>query len=166
MSNNALVLQWKGEILSDYLIQKIAELLTVNRVTIPEMLTIKYVDEESIAKILIRDAAQSTVVVKNTSDDEEAIKNAVIYIGERFKESLSSANKHGDALMFAIELLDAAIVAKRSISFTGVRSDNELLAAIKILSKTTGVIPSALAKKYHFSQKIVDVIKEVHNKIL
>lgn len=165
MSNNAIVLQWKGEPLSDYLIQKIAELLIVNRVCIPEMLTAKYVDEEGIAKILIRDTAQSTVVVKNTNDDEEAIRNAVIYIGERFKNTLTSANKHGDALMFTIELLDAAIVAKRSISFTGVGSDNELLTAIKVLSETTGVIPPALVKKYHFSQKIVDVIKEVYHKV-
>lgn len=165
MSNNALVLQWKGELLPDYLTQKIAELLIINRICIPEMLTIKYIDEEGIAKILIRDTAQSTVVVKNTSDDEEAIKNAVIYIGERFKDTLISANKHGDVLLFAIELLDAAIVAKRGISFTGVGSNNELLTAIKILSETTGVIPTALAKKYHFSQKIVDVIKEVYNKV-
>lgn len=165
MSNNALVLQWKGELLPDYLTQKIAELLVINRICIPEMLTIKYIDEEGIAKILIRDTAKSTVVVKNTNDDEEAIRNAVIYIGERFRDALTSANKHGSALTFTIELLDAAIVAKRSISFTGVGSDNELLTAIKILSETTGVIPSALVKKYHFSQKIVDVIKEVYHKV-
>jgi len=167
-TNNALVLLWKGENLPDYLVKKVAEILITNGVCMPEMLTIKYKDENSVADALLRDTLLRDVnvmtVQKDVDEVAEAVKQAVIYIGRRFENSLTGANGPiGNIATFAIELSNAVSTAKRNMSFIGVGSKDELLTAIKILSETKAVIPSSLAKKYHFTQNVVDVIKKVYN---
>ena len=163
MKNNALILMWNGNSLPDYLIGKIAEILTTNNVCIPEMLTIKLKDEEAIAKALIRDSSTIQISQPKNEDVSEAVKSAVVYIGTRFADSLRMANGAASNMVtFAVELTNAVISAKRNISFVGVGSNDELLTAIEILSTTNAIIPSSLAKKYHFSQNVVNVIKKVY----
>lgn len=162
MKNNALILLWKGEDLSDYLVQKVAEFLVLNGICTPEMLTIKYKDEDGVANALLRDVSQATVVSTVKTDDvevEQAVKNAVIYIGERFKDSL----RRVEILNFTIELYNAVTTARRNISFVGVGTKDELLTAVEILSTANATIPSSLAKKYHFTQDVIKVIKKVYN---
>lgn len=156
MKNNALVLLWKGEDLPDYLVKKIAEILITNGICIPEMLTIKYTDETTLSNILINTANEKPSDIASA----EAIKNSVIYIGERFKQYLGTANLS----MFTLELADAVSYAKRKMSFVGIGSEDELLTAIKILSTLKGTIPHSLVRKYHFTQEVVDVIKNVYHK--
>lgn len=163
MKNNALILLWKGENLPDYLVKKIAEILTTNGICIPEMLTIKYKDEDGVTNALLRDT-NSTICVKKESDVSEAIRNAVIYISKRFEASLKGTNGPvGNIAMFALELSSAVTAARHNMSFIGVGTNDELLTAIEILSTSTAVIPASLAKKYHFNQNVVDVIKKVYN---
>lgn len=163
-ANNALVLIWKGDQLPDYLVNKVAEVLIANKVCIPEMLTIKVLDEEAVTNALLnRVSTDNVTVVKTENDLAEAVKQAVIYIGKRFEASLTGTNGPiGNVAAFAIELSNAVSTAMRNTSFIGVGSNDELLTAIEILSTTNAVIPPSLAKKYHFTQNVVDVIKKVY----
>lgn len=164
MNNNALIVLWNGKNLPDYLVQQIAEVLTTNGICIPEMLTIKYMDETSVSHALIRDVeVEPIVATQDESAQQAAIKSAVIYIGTRFKTALAS-KEFDNNIAFAIELYNAVADAKkRNISFVETERDDKLLTAVKIISEETGTIPAALARKYHFTQSVVNVIKKVYN---
>jgi hypothetical protein len=165
-ANNALVLLWKGDQLPDYLVKKVAEVLITNSVCIPEMLTIKVMDEDAVTNALLNkvSASNNVTVVKNENELAEAVKQAVIYIGKRFEASLNGTNGPiGNIALFAIELSNAVAIARRNTSFIGVGTADELLTAIEILSTTNAVVPTTLAKKYHFTQNVVDIIKKVYN---
>ena len=165
MKNNALVLLWKGNAIPDYLIKEIAEILASKKVCMPELLTIVSKDDDAIASALIKDiCAKGEETTISSTSTQDAINNAVIYIGERFKNSLSGTNGPiGNVAIFAIELSNAVATSRRNISFVGVGTNDELLTAIEILSTVNGKIPSNLAKKYHFTQNVVEVIKKIYN---
>ena len=165
-ANNALILLWAGESIPDYMVQKVAEVLITGGLCIPEMLTIKYKDENSIANALLRDdlSKDGIIIEKKSTGTPEEVKQAIIYIGERFKASLSGTNSSsGNLAMFAIELNNAVITARRNISFTGVGSQDELLTAIEIISTVDAIVPQSLVRKYHFTQNVIDVIKKIYN---
>ena len=167
VNNNALVLLWMGENLPDYLVEKIAEILLNNGICIPEMLTIKYKDEDGLANTLIRDANTNKIqfeTVDNSNNIAEAVKQSVIYIGKRFEASLKGTN--GNLALFALELNAACISARDIISFSGTNSGTEILKAVEILATTDAIIPSPLAKKYHFTQNVVEVIKKVYQRTI
>lgn len=155
MSNNALILLWKGQNLPENLVKKIAEVLLTNQVCIPEMLTIKYKDEESVANALIRDCNATVTTITTENSVSEAVKQAVIYIGTRFEKTLNVPN--GDLTAFAIKLL-LAFQDEKSISST-----HELYNAVEIIATSKAVIPHTLARKYHFTQKVCDIIKKIYN---
>lgn len=161
-NNNALVILWKGKELPDYLAQKVAEILITNGICIPEMLTMKYMDEESVAKALVRDNANRINVFDEDRKDiiAETVKQSVIYIGKRFEASLTGTN--GNLAQFAIELKNAIMDTRNSTVFNAVGTEPQLLKAVEIIATTTAIIPAALAKKYHFSQNVVEVIKMVY----
>lgn len=165
-NNNALIVLWKGDAIPDYLVQKIAEVLTLNGVCTPEMLTIKYKDEEGIANALLRDiktypTLQATI---GNLTAAESVKQAVIYIGTRFENSLTGTN--GNLAAFALELSVAVNMAKSKVVIEATEMSDDpykrLIKAIDILSTTNAVIPANLAKKYHFTQNVVEVIKRVY----
>lgn len=159
-ANNALIILWQGSKISDYQIGKIMEQLVLSGIAEQQNITVVYKDEDSIANALLRDSAKKGLTVIKTEEPKvnlEAIKNAVIYVGKRFEVSLASTN--ADLTLFAIELAQTANAAKT----TGY--EPELLTAIEILSTTSGEIPKSIAKKYHFTQAVVNVIQKVYNKI-
>ena len=161
MSNNALVLLWKGQNLSDNLIKKIAEVLLTNEVCIPEMLTIKYKDEESVANALIRDCVFMSQDIDEENPDRalEAVKQAVIYIGTRFRSTLSVPN--GDLTAFTIELSLAFRDEKNMEEIES--STHALYNAVEIIATKKAIIPHTLARKYHLTQKVCDIIKKIYN---
>lgn len=161
MSNNALILLWKGQNLPDNLIKKIAEVLLTNQVCIPEMLTIKYKDEESVANALIRDCNTTATIITPENGVSEAVKQAVIYIGTRFEKTLNVPN--GDLTAFTIELSLAFRDEKGVISFEDANPTRELYNAVEIIATEKAVIPRTLARKYHFTQKVCDIIKKIYN---
>ena len=166
MKNNAVVLLWKGKNIPDYIVEKVAEILINSGVCIPEMLTIKVLDDDAVAKAVVREVSSVNVEssIKTDCNLAEAVKQSVIYIGKRFEASLKGTNgASGNIGMFAIELTNAVRTERYNTSFIGVGTNNELLTAIEILSTTNAVIPASLAKKYHFSQDVVEIIKKVHH---
>lgn len=162
MNSHALVIMWNGDDLPDYISQKIGEMLIVNNISKAENVTVVYKDANGIASSLLRDL--TNLRQDNDADaTAEAIRNAAIYIGKRFEASLTSTNSIGNLTTFAIELSNAVTLARRSLSFTSVGSSDELLSAIEILSTKEGTIPSAIARKYHITQNVINVIKKVYN---
>lgn len=151
MSNNALILLWKGQNLPENLVKKIAEVLLTNQICIPEMLTIKYKDEESVANALIRDCNTTATIITSENGVSEAVKQAVIYIGTRFEKTLNAP--HGDLTAFTIEL---SLAVKSEI-------ERSVYNAVEIIATMKTVIPNTLARKYHFTQKVCDIIKKIYN---
>lgn len=157
MKNNALILLWKGEAIPDYLVEKIAEILISNGVSIPEMLKIKYKDEDGIANALLN--AVHTEVTVTPEEPTEAVKNAIIYIGKRFEYSLTGTN--GNLGLFALELSNAYTAERKFISLIG--TGRELVNAVKILATTNITIPKTFANKHHITNNVIEVIKKVYN---
>lgn len=165
MSNNyhALVLVWMGNNLPDYVVEQLVSVLSKNNVTIPELTVAKYFDNQSIAKTLIANTqlvatVDDTVLEAPAVDQEEAVKNAIIYIGKRFENALKTSY-----IQFTIELIDAVEKEKNTVSFN-LLNKSELLTAIELLATTQWKVPRTFTKRYHFTENVVDVIREVYTK--
>lgn len=170
MLNNkhAIVILYSGSEMPDYIGQKIGELLITSGLTIPENVTIVYKDQESVSKALIRDAINTVPSIKfetkNSDDLAEAIKSAIIYIGERFKGTLANAN--GNMVLFVLELTSALMEERDNNSFNFLNlTGDQLRKAVEIISTNEYIIPTTLARKYHFTKSVVDAIKSVYSKI-
>lgn len=154
---HAIVIIWNGNEPTSDVISAIGQVLVDRNVCIPECMQLTYKDCAGIEDSLLKDV----INVQHTElQDEEAIKNAVIYIGERFKDSLSSTN--GELFIFAAELINGYRNEKRQMSFIGVGSRSELCTAVEIIATTKGIIPPHLAKKYHFTNKVIEIIKSAY----
>jgi len=167
-NKNALVLLWTGNDLPDYLVTKIAEILTANRITVPELLKVVYKDQEGLAQCLVREANGVSTVKFDVTDDSlaKAIEQAVTYIGKRFEASLTNAK--GNLVQFAIELQSALSQARSNIGFNSLNmlsetDDKALIKAVELLSTVPATIPAPLAKKYHITKSVCDVIKQIYN---
>lgn len=165
---NALVIFWTGNDMPDYLVGKIAETLTTNGVTVPELLKVVYKDQEGLTKCLIHEANSVSTIKFDITDDSlaKALEQAIIYIGKRFEVSL--ANAKGNLVPFAIELQSALSKARSNIGFNILNmsedtDDRALIKAVELISTTSAVVPASLAKKYHMTKNVFDVIKQIHN---
>lgn len=157
---HALVFLWSGAQPSNEIIEAIADVLITRGMCIPELLTAIYKDENGIAN----DILHTTTLQKHSEKDEiaEAVKNAVVYIGKRFENALTNEN----LTAFVVELANSVQLAKRDLDFKSIASSGiELLNAIEIISTANAIIPVTLAKKYHFTDEVVKIIKEVYHKI-
>lgn len=154
--SNALIAYWSGNNIPDHLTEKIAELLIINNICKPEDLKIIYKDEKGIAETLLKDIVPFTPQAHEfTTVNREAVKNAIIYIGENFALSLVHAKKTGNLVPFMCKL----IYEYRK------KTDNRLMAAVEILSTKDATIPQSLIEKYNFSQNIINIIKEVYHSV-
>lgn len=167
-NKNALVILWTGNDMPDYLVEKIAETMTTSGITVPELMKIIYKDQEGLAQCLVREANGVSTVKFDVADNDlaKAIEQAVIYIGKRFEVSLASAK--GNLIPFAIELQSALSKARSNVGFNFLNmvadtDDKALIKAVELLSTIPAVIPASLAKKYHITKSVCDVIKQIHN---
>lgn len=161
MKTNAVVILWQGAALPDYLTQKIGEIFIANGISSTGDLTIKVMDEDSVAKAILRDAKPKINFEANANNEVEAIKNAVIFIGTKFEESLAKFKYN--SLPFTTQLVDAVRDAKRNNSFVGVGFENVLLNAVSIIATSTVKIPQNLRRQYNFTEDVVTVIKNVNS---
>jgi hypothetical protein len=149
---HALVMLWTGNSISDETIKQVATTLVQSKVTIPELLTCVYKDEVGIA--------DSIVNIPVSGFKEEAVKQSVIYIGKRFNNALTNTN--GDLSTFAAQLSNACTIDKLNSQWNNCSDESELLKAVEIISTTDSIIPQTLARQYHFSQRVVSIIKQVY----
>lgn len=155
MNNYALVLLWRGRELPEYLVEKIAEVLTTNGICVPELLNAVYKDGDGIVNSLLKDIKIKDV---HCTEEQSAIRQAVIYIGEKFKahmkESVSS---------FAIAVATSYHTAMMRRS---TEEDIALINAIKLLATTSEAIPLTLVEKYRLTTARLQVIKDVYNSVI
>ena len=162
VNNHALILLWRGKNLPDYLLEKIGEVLTVNGVTVPELLKATYMDQEGIAQALVRDSGKIIFDVDSVEDETlTAINNAIVYIGERYKSLLS----HKQYLGFAVTLSGDVNKANINTSFNVENineNDKALLNAVEILA-TSNLNNTEITKKYNISKQVLNIITQVYN---
>ena len=153
---HALILMWDGKELSEDALSQIATVLVQRKITVPELLSSVYKDAEGIAESLVKEV----VNIKAEAEDNaaEALKAAIIYIGKRFEVALTNTN---DLSTFAAELSNACTIDRVEMRWNG-GAKSELLKAVDIISEADAIIPPSLARKYHFSSRVVAIIKQVH----
>lgn len=171
-NKNAVVLLWTGNDLPDYLVEKLAELLTTSGICVPELLKARVYDQQGINDALIRDLSKEDIIpqvfVGENQENKTAdvIKNAVIYIGKRFEATLMNAK--GNYIPFALSLDEAVREARTTASFNilspELMENRALLEAIEALATKKAMIPTNFAKKYHVTQTVVDIVAQVYNK--
>ena len=163
---NALCLLWVGNEIPDRLVISIKDLLVGNGITIPEMLTIVYKDEDGIAQSLIKEANGVSTIRFDITDKttEDAFRRALAYIGERFEVSLS--NTKAGLVPFALDLQSQLSKARNNISFNPMfvkREDKLLNDAITLIATTNIPIPQGLKKKLRITEEVRDTIKQIYN---
>lgn len=156
-SHNALILLWTGRQITDRAMEEIVTVLANHRIAIPELVTAVYKDEQAIANSVIRDSDGTThmdVTIQQENADK-AFRTAIVYIGERYKNLLMSAN--GNYASFAFKLT----TDMNSAFING--NDIELKNACEIIANARVIVSSKFMKENHFSENAVNVIRQVYN---
>ena len=114
--------------------------------------TIVYKDSEAIADAVLAAERGSSISIplNNDSSSQEKIVAAVAHIGKYFAEDISKCKKTRDYTPLALHLI---VECDR---------DQTIHKSVEILATESGVISKDIAKKYGFTEKIVEVIKSVY----
>jgi len=144
-----IVVAFNGTEPTDRLITSIKALVEASRCATGNTCKISVISEEELYRV-----AASTITLapqpSPRSIEQQAIEAAVVYIGEKFADSLVGRNK--SIPVFQARLSACLTHAKMY------GTDDELLNAVNILLTHNGKIPASLAKKYGFSQTVLDSI--------
>lgn len=159
---HALVFMWTGNEISEDSIVAMSNYFVQKGYTSEELLSVHYKDDIEIASSIITSAKQVCAGAAQTTA-EEAIHNAVIYIGERFEGSLADTKTLGSLVNFALALQPEASKAYAKDERLRNHDETCLVNAIEILSTATGTIPTTLAKKYHITRGVISIIKQIYN---
>ena len=121
-------------------------------ITNTDDVTIVYKDSEAIANAVLAAEQVSSISIplNNDSSSQEKIVAAVAHIGKYFAEDISKCKKTRDYTPFALHLI---VECDR---------DQTIHKSVEILATESGVISKDIAKKYGFTEKIVEVIKSVY----
>lgn len=151
MKNNVVVLVWEGSSLSNYLAEKLAEIIIANGLADKDKVSLIYEDNAKEVK--------PTDIILFENNTSQEIKQAVVYIGTKFHKEITSLNDFAISLTIAYKNAKSA----QQTMFSG-EQDRALIQAVRIISTVKGEINKTLAKKYNFSQDVVNIIKEVYTK--
>ena len=114
--------------------------------------TIVYKDSEAIANAILAAEKDSSISIHlgNDASSQEKIVAAVAHIGKYFAEDISKCKKTRDYAPFALHLI---VECDR---------DQTIHKSVEILATESGVISKDIARKYGFTEKIIEVIKSVY----
>ena len=115
--------------------------------------TIVYKDAESISDAILAAEKIPSIHVHASVEDsssQERIVAAVAHIGKYFAEDISKCKKTRDYTPFALHLI---VECDR---------DQTIHKSVKILATEDGLISRDIARKYGFTEKVVEVIKSVY----
>lgn len=167
INNYALVIIWEGREMPTPMITEIANVLVSNGVATPELLTMKQLDSDELAKAIINHSIVKKAVVDNDIPEKDHVKEAVMFIGKRFESTLANAN--GNYVPFALSLSNALREAKNTLSFNSLSpnhaNERAIVNAVEIIATKKDTISTTLARKYHFNQKVVDVIAQIYKSV-
>lgn len=148
-----LTVLYNGKELPDAAAAMIAAcLVDMKVITDVNQCTIVYKDSEAIADAVLaaEKASSISIPLNNDASSQEKIVAAVAHIGKYFAEDISKCKKTRDYTPFALHLL---VECDR---------DQTIHKSVEILATESGVISKDIARKYGFTEKIVEVIKSVY----
>lgn len=148
-----LTVLYNGKELPDAAAAMIAAcLVDMKVITDVNQCTIVYKDSEAIANAILAAEKDSSISIPlgNDASSQEKIVAAVAHIGKYFAEDISKCKKTRDYTPFALHLL---VECDR---------DQTIHKSVEILATESGVISKDIARKYGFTEKIVEVIKSVY----
>jgi hypothetical protein len=157
-TKNAIVILYEGQMPDDSTVAEIANVLELDRVCDINTLTIKCLDEESVAKALVNTGVlkNATVVVKDEKKLSErtkkvaALENAVTYIKGLFSKDIENKG------VFGLVLYD---VARHSVGETR----TQLYNAIEIIAKADKATAHNLKlENLGIFSQIADTTKKVY----
>lgn len=154
LNKNALIIMWVGNEPSDAIVEAIKDILVTTNTTVPEMLTIVYKDEDGMASSLIQDVQKEIKEIDVKVIDH--IKWAVEQIGTMFADELKEADVNIIPFTSKFQKVILEYLWMNHTQYEGIFN------AAKIIATSRGVIPKALAKKYHFSENICKCIKQIY----
>lgn len=149
----SLTVLYNGKELPDAAAAMIAAcLVDMKVITDVNQCTIVYKDSEAIANAILAAENLPKVEVSHINDvsSQERIVAAVAHIGKYFAEDISKCKKTRDYTPFALHLI---VECDR---------DQTIHKSVEILATESGVISKDIARKYGFTEKIVEVIKSVY----
>ena len=150
----SLTVLYNGKELPDAAAAMIAAcLVDMKVITDVNQCTIVYKDSEAIANAILAAEKIPSIHVHASVEDsssQEKIVAAVAHIGKYFAEDISKCKKTRDYTPLALHLI---VECDR---------DQTIHKSVEILATESGVISKDIAKKYGFTEKIVEVIKSVY----
>jgi hypothetical protein len=149
----SLTVLYNGKELPDAAAAMIAAcLVDMQVITDVNQCTIVYKDSEAIANAILAAENLPKVEVSHINDvsSQERIVAAVAHIGKYFAEDISKCKKTRDYTPFALHLI---VECDR---------DQTIHKSVEILATESGVISKDIARKYGFTEKIIEVIKSVY----
>ena len=161
-ANHSIVILWAGNNCPDEVMHAIGDTIVNAGVAIPELLKIQYRDQDGLAEILAKEAIR-TIKIDGHDDIEEALEKAIKFIGIKYENELKMGNR---VPMFAMKLQKDASDAYsiRGFNMLDPESDpRSLWNAIEIIATANAIISPTLAKKYHFNNTVVSIIKHIYN---
>jgi hypothetical protein len=148
-----LTVLYNGKELPDAAAAMIAAcLVDMKVITDVDQCTIVYKDSEAIANAILAAEKDSSISIPlgNDASSQEKIVAAVAHIGKYFAEDISKCKKTRDYTPFALHLL---VECDR---------DQTIHKSVEILATENGLISRDVARKYGFTEKIIEVIKSVY----
>lgn len=165
MNKHLLVISWKGRGIDSNIVANIAQYLVDAGVSIPELITTIYKDDEGILSSTKKIDGKANLTIPLTklfSVENESIKQAVIFIGEKYRKLLNQES----TLVFACLLTKDANSGYVNI---GTEESAALLNALKIIANADHdelfayINSNRELKKYHFTMATLTAIKQVYN---
>lgn len=150
----AIIITYNGEMIDPSAQKALASLLIDHFGARASEITMVLKDSKGIAETLLRDSQHQIKIVDQPQlSAEEALEQAIIYIGEKFEIDLS--NKDDDAFgAFAFSLAQELTEGR----------DENVRTAVEIIATTQGKISKRLCVKYKINSKVLNLIKVCYNR--
>lgn len=170
-SKHSIVILYTGKDCPDDVMEMLVGVLAAKGIAIPELVTIQYKDQDSLAALVLKAAIDTTNSVNfeeaqgKIDTSAELLKQAIGYIDGLYGDLLKGS-RVDNLVLFGMKLRKDAEAAQMESSFNILNPSNEarsLWNAIRIIATEDGIIPPALAKKHHFNNTVVTIIRKVYN---
>lgn len=151
----AIVILYRGREAEKDEIQMLGEVLTLkSNITFPEMMQIKTLDSNDIAK-----GATDAFVTMLADNKEEPYLKACLYISKRYQTEIS---KNG--LELTTTLTRDVVKSRFALQYGGCQYDKSLLNAIEIIANTAKEDPIVEIgeKKYGINENIRIIIRAIY----
>lgn len=112
---------------------------------------ISVIDQKSLTELIGKEIAAQAIIINNPkkNSDDEAVENAIIFLGTIFAEELKKGNATRNYSNFALSL---------SLRL----HDEKVKNAVEILATRPGKVSKGLLAKYKMSASALEVIRDIY----